>query len=256
MRLRLVDRHRHAERVPGADDAPDLHLVVQRPGRPVDRHVCLRVLDLPARPAHRRSARHDRRGAPVVADRHPLVVRQQRVVRPEHAADVGGVMHRGVEVGVVADGGGKQKLGVAHGDQDPVAEPAVDAIRGGVAGEERARLPSDGTPGLPAEPQQRVERGGGEGGARAVGGTREPALVVAGGQVEDLVADRHPHARQVVLVIAAAEDAEGKILDREVRAALGRLDPGGAGGVVGLVHGEAPRLGTFSLRMTSGRGAR
>ena len=37
----------------------------------------------------------------MIADGDPLVVRQQRIVRAEHRAHVGGVMHRGVEVGVV-----------------------------------------------------------------------------------------------------------------------------------------------------------
>ena len=39
----------------------------------------------------------------MIADWHPLVVRKQRVVGPEHRADVRGVMDRRVEVGVVAD---------------------------------------------------------------------------------------------------------------------------------------------------------
>ena len=47
----------------------------------------------------------------MVGDRHPLVVRQQRVVGPEQPADRRGVMDRGVEVGEVADVGGDAVLG-------------------------------------------------------------------------------------------------------------------------------------------------
>jgi hypothetical protein len=39
----------------------------------------------------------------VIADRHPLVIREERVVGPEHAANIGGVVHRGVEVCVISD---------------------------------------------------------------------------------------------------------------------------------------------------------
>ena len=44
----------------------------------------------------------------MVADRHPLVVGQQRVVGPEQLADRGGVVDAGVEVGVVADAAGQR----------------------------------------------------------------------------------------------------------------------------------------------------
>ena len=39
----------------------------------------------------------------MIADRHELVVRQQRVVGPELLADVGGVVDPDIEVGVVTD---------------------------------------------------------------------------------------------------------------------------------------------------------
>ncbi len=58
---------------------------------------------LSARPPHRRAAHHNRRSAPVIAHRQPLVIRQQRIVRPQHLADVGGVVNRCVEIGVIAD---------------------------------------------------------------------------------------------------------------------------------------------------------
>ena len=39
----------------------------------------------------------------MVADRHPFVVREQRIVRAKHGAHIRGVMHRRIEVGIVAD---------------------------------------------------------------------------------------------------------------------------------------------------------
>ena len=53
----------------------------------------------------------DRGRAAVIGDRHPLVVRQQRIVGAEQPPDRGGVMDGGVEVGVVADVGGDAVLG-------------------------------------------------------------------------------------------------------------------------------------------------
>ena len=49
--------------------------------------------------------RHDRRGAAVIADRHVLVVRQQRIVGAEQLAGVGRVVDAGEEIRVVADRG-------------------------------------------------------------------------------------------------------------------------------------------------------
>ena len=58
---------------------------------------------LPARTPHRCAADHDRRRAAVIPDRDVLIVGQQRIVGTEQAADIGGVEHGGVEIGVVAD---------------------------------------------------------------------------------------------------------------------------------------------------------
>ncbi|MFN9907340.1 MAG: hypothetical protein ACK56F_14670, partial [bacterium] len=48
----------------------------------------------------------------MVADRHPLVVGQQRIVGAEHAAHVRGVVHRRVEVGVVTHLHRQKQFGV------------------------------------------------------------------------------------------------------------------------------------------------
>ena len=48
----------------------------------------------------------------MIADRYVFVVRQQRVVRAEQVAGVGGVVDAGEEVGVVADGGRKLETAI------------------------------------------------------------------------------------------------------------------------------------------------
>ena len=103
-RRRLGGGHRRAERVAAAEKDAEFEFVVERP-----RHARIPApmqpggADLAARAPHRRSRHDDRRGAAVISDRHPLVVGQQRIVGPEHRADVGGVIDRRVEVGVIVD---------------------------------------------------------------------------------------------------------------------------------------------------------
>ena len=84
-----------AERVAAADEDAELQLVVEQlaraEGRASRRRAALRLAAAGGAPACRST--HDRRGAAVVADRHVLVVGQQRVVGPEHRADVGRVVH-------------------------------------------------------------------------------------------------------------------------------------------------------------------
>ena len=60
----------------------------------------------------------DRRRASVIPDRHPLVVRQQRIVGPEHAAEVRGVLDRRIEVGVVADDRRREQSGLFDRQHD------------------------------------------------------------------------------------------------------------------------------------------
>ena len=58
-------------------------------------------------------ARHPNAGgAAMVANGHPFVIGQQRVVRAKLFADVGGMVHRSVEVGVVANAGGHRVFGM------------------------------------------------------------------------------------------------------------------------------------------------
>jgi hypothetical protein len=53
----------------------------------------------------------------MVADGHPLVVGQQRLVGPEELAGIGGVENGCVEIRVVADGGGEEQRGAVLRDE-------------------------------------------------------------------------------------------------------------------------------------------
>ena len=102
MVLCLINRHRFALRVWHGDDRAQLKFIVEAPGRTETRHRIVGSLEL-ARSPNSLAARSDRRGAAVVADRHPLVIWQQRIVRAELPPDIGRMVETGVEVGVVAD---------------------------------------------------------------------------------------------------------------------------------------------------------
>ena len=102
-RTGVLDRHRLALRVAAPDEETDLELVVEAPGGPEHRRQGRVVAGLAAGAMHVGAARHDGRSASVIADGDVLVVGQERIVGAEHLPDVGGVIDRGVEVGVVAD---------------------------------------------------------------------------------------------------------------------------------------------------------
>ena len=110
MLLGLVDRDRLAERIALADEEAELELVVEPLRWRRARAAHRRALGLAARALEVLAADADRRGAAVIADRHPLVVGHQRVVGAEQLADRGRVMDAGVEVGVVADAAGHVHL--------------------------------------------------------------------------------------------------------------------------------------------------
>src|SRR5207244_12893812 len=84
-----------------------LELVVESFGRPEDGRCVGVVARLPRGTTNRRAADHDRRRAAVIADGDVLIVREQRVVRTKHAADVRRAMNGRVEVRVVADMDGR-----------------------------------------------------------------------------------------------------------------------------------------------------
>src|SRR5204863_3548371 len=96
---RLVRGDRRAERVAASDECAELELVVEALRRAESRWRIRVVPRLSVRPFDRCAADDDRRSAAVIADRDPLVIRQQWIVRTELRADPRGVMNGCVEVG-------------------------------------------------------------------------------------------------------------------------------------------------------------
>src|SRR5262249_3402572 len=100
-----VDGDWFAERIAGADEAADFELVIEGAGGTEFRLCAARGKELAARPTDGRSADNDRTGAAVIGNREVQPVRRERVLGPaDDRADVRGMVARGVEVGVVADG--------------------------------------------------------------------------------------------------------------------------------------------------------
>ena len=111
---RVADAHGLAERVARPDDEAELDLVVEALRRAEAGRGGVGSLRLAVRAHHRRAGDDDGGGAAVVADRHPLVVGQQRRVGAEHLADRVRVVDAGVEVAVVAHLHGQEELGLLH----------------------------------------------------------------------------------------------------------------------------------------------
>ena len=248
-----VERHRRAERVARPHEAADLHLVIQRPARPEHR----RRVALPCVwPCGRRTGvplGTMRRGPAVIADRDPLVVGQQRIVGPEHAAHVGGVVHRGVEIGVVA------RPGPAAAAPLRPAAPAAGRRGGGWRG--RPRLPASSRSAAcsrsavqygRAQRHQPVERGRGAG---LRGPLRQPAEVARRRAPPPGRGSRRRSRRRPRGSSSSSptwKTAERQVLDREVGMAVGRLDPGAASGVVRPVHARRRHRRRREARSPSG----
>ena len=94
----------------------------------------------------------------MVADRHPLVVRQQRIVGPEQLAGIGGVIDAREEVGVVADHGWQLEAAVGGAVEKPRSQTLdPSAVRpGGVEQIADAATKRDAC--LATEREQRVQR--------------------------------------------------------------------------------------------------
>jgi hypothetical protein len=116
--LRVIDAYRFSKRVAGADDEAELDFVVEPLARAERRLRFFMRPRLPVGTRDRSARNHHRRGAAVIADRDPLVARQQRIVRAHHLADAGGVMDAGVEVAVVADRDRQKELRLFHRHQE------------------------------------------------------------------------------------------------------------------------------------------
>ena len=226
----LCDRDRLAELVAAADQRADFELVVETPTGPELRLGGL-GLELAERPRKAVPARAQRRTAAVVADRHPLVVRQQRLVGAKQLADRRRVMNAGVEVGVVADAARHAHLGLRLRDE---ARSQRRGLFAAVAQRLRQGRTNRASIGMAAR-HERVEvalRQRHERIARRI----TPGAARAGPtQVEHLVADGHADAPSLVAA-GAAKAPIGKVLQREVaRRIVGRGDPALQRGVVSRV---------------------
>src|SRR6185369_8176514 len=101
------------------------------------------------------------------ADRNPLVVRQEWVVRTKHAPEVRGVLDGGVEVGVVLDDGRRGESGLACRKGDAALHRLVarDRARGAQCVAQETTKSADR---ISIERHQPVERAG----AATLGGAR------------------------------------------------------------------------------------
>ena len=173
-------------------------------------------LALPGRPGDRRAGHDDGAGPAVVADREVPPVRGERLaVGPEHLADVGRVVERGVEVDVVGDLEGQ------------VQSHLLEGQRLAAALDEGAHLLAGLPPHLRAERHEGVER--------RLGELRPPGLAV---QVD--------HPGPVVVVVPHADPAR-TARDREdaVRQVV-EPEP---------VHRDEPELAQVGQRLGDRAGA-
>ncbi|MNP56155.1 hypothetical protein D3C76_1508590 [compost metagenome] len=132
----------------------------------------------------------------MVADRHVLVVRQQRIVRAEQFANVLGVLDADVEVGVVVDFRWQVHLAI-RGQREQFCTLGFDlAMQGAALLEQFDQTLTQGHPSLAAQFEEGIQlttTGGFDGGfCRAL----EQAGLERRLQVEDMVADGHATARR------------------------------------------------------------
>ena len=179
----------------------------------------------------------------MIADRHPLVVRQQRVVGAEQLADVGGVVDADIEVGVVADAG-RQVHRAVGGRVQQRLDPA---LLWRACGEQLARAGRAG-PGAGPAPRARSGLRVGPAAASAARPASPSSRPVASraGRSRIIVADRDPAPRRAA---RRAEDAQRQVLDREVGVTLGRGNPAAA------ARGRGWRRSPLRLAAGSGRSA-
>ena len=217
MVLGALHGHRLAHGVAAADDDAQLQLEVQARGGLQHGGRGVRRLDLAARAHEGRPGGHHRGRTAVVADRHPLVVRQQRVVRAEQLAHRRGVVDADVEVGVVADLAGQAQL---HGGLRMQRRLPSGLLRAALAQSARERQAQG-----PALRGRQRQQAGHVGMVDQAGGA----------QVQHLVADGNADAPAILGM--GAEAAERQVLQGEVAAGdMGAGHPAAQRGVVGLVE--------------------
>ena len=158
----------------------------------------------------------------MISDRHPFVVGQHRIVWAKQRADVGRVVQRGIEVGIVADLRGQKELGLAlqhqgvFGDLSLIRRRTRRQQRGHCATQRASRVNTAG--------HQRIEcRGGTRGGSLVY--LRIVSADHTGGEtcrnVENAITDCGAYSRRL-LRASTPKDAEREILDWKVCAGHAR----------------------------------
>ena len=170
----------------------------------------------------------------MIADRHPFVVGQQRIVGPEQFSDGDRMIDSGIEIRVVPHG----RRQVHHHLIDGPQHAGDNGSRGGVVAQQRVHPPPQRASRPGAHPEESVE--GRPGGSLGSLQRRAPQQSGAGqrAQIQDSVADPDstPWAgTRRNVIVRRLEDAEGQVLQREIGVAVGALDPAADRRVVGLV---------------------
>ncbi len=231
------------QRIARADQEPKFEFVVETLGRSHARRVRA-TLGLPEGPTDRFAAGDDGRAAPVVADGHPLVIWQQRVVGAEEFAHGGRVMDAGVEVGVVTDHAGQGHLRISLRQQAPCQRDLLPAGSTEFDRQHRTQLAachrSQCHEALQVARRQGLEH---RGHVCCPGPFRGGEA-----QVQHLVADRDTDPPRLVDA-GTTEAPERQVLDRKVGGrVVCRLDPTLQCGVVGGIQVHRHALANLSAR--------
>ena len=115
--LGVLDGYRGSNGVPGADEYADFKLEIQPAARTEDRREGALGQALTDGPVKLLSRDADGRTSPMVGNRNPAVVRQERIVGAKLTADRRRMVDGRIEIRVVADAGGQCELGVRLGDE-------------------------------------------------------------------------------------------------------------------------------------------
>ena len=235
----LAHRNRLAQGIATADEDAHFQFVIQALAGSEAGRFGIRRLGLADRAAELLARDRNRRRTTVVADRHPFIVGQQRVVRTEELAHRGGVVDGGIEVGVVTNGGRHIVAGLGLRHQ---AGRQFGLVRRAGAQQARKRK-AQRRPGCRGQGHQGIERAAAAGG---VGGLPRGFVKAGKGtcrlrrrQVQDLVTDGDA-CTEAFFTFSTAEHTIRQVLDREWTAVgVGALDPAAQLGVVGFVQFQA-----------------
>ena len=215
--LGFIDRNRLTSLVSSPHEKADFRFVVEHLGGSKHGSVGAPAGGrcLPAGSLHLGATNDDRRGAPMVCDRHVLVVGKQRGIWAKQLTDIGGVIDRSVEIGIVAYVGGWKHFRFGHWHERARRKWVDDAVITGSARKQLAQPRAELRERLPWRLHQLVE-------IRPI----TPASNVARlptpqiraqrfADVYDLVPHRDTDAP--LRIAFPREHTEGKVLDWEIR---------------------------------------